>query len=67
MAFLFSQDHPDLPPLVFEVTKPAPSSGKIGQSIWERAAWLMLNGKEAEADALLEEFNLPPSWDDPLN
>ncbi len=67
MAFLFSQDHPDLPPLVLETTKLESSGGQIGRSIWERAAWLMLIGKEADADALLDEFELPPSWDDPLN
>ena len=66
MAFLFSGDHPDLPPLVFETTKQQATSDSIGNSIWERAAWLMLKGKEAEADALLGEFNLPPKWDDPL-
>ena len=41
-------------------------SDRLGQSIWEKAAWHLLNGDDASADALLEEFDVMPLWHDPL-
>ena len=34
--------------------------------IWKRIQWLVERGKEAEACALVEEFDEFELWDDPL-
>ena len=40
---------------------------RLTRFIWNQVIQLLLAGKELEANSLLEEFDEPPLWDDPLD
>ena len=52
-----------MPDLTFRLQK----DEQLDKFIWQRVAWLLMEDKEEEADALLQEFELTLPWDDPLS
>ena len=63
MPAQFSSDAEQVPDLTFKLLK----DERLDQFIWQRVAWLLMEDKEEEADALLQEFDLTLPWDDPLS
>ena len=63
MPAQFSSDAEQVPDLSFKLLK----DERLDQFIWQRVAWLLMEDKEEEADALLQEFDLTLPWDDPLS
>jgi hypothetical protein len=59
----FSSDAEQVPDLAFKLLK----DQRLDQFIWQRVAWLLMEDKEEEADALLQEFDLTLPWEDPLS
>ena len=62
LATQFSSDAERVPPLTFE----GMGDERLDLIIWQRVAWLLMKEQDAEANSLLQEFNLTPLWDDPL-
>ena len=62
MPAQFSSDAEQVPDLTFKLLK----DQRLDQFIWQRVAWLLMEDKEEEADALLQEFDLTLPWEDPL-
>ena len=63
MPAQFSSDAEQVPDLTFKLLK----DQRLDQFIWQRVAWLLMEDKEEEADALLQEFDLTLPWEDPLS
>ena len=63
MPAQFSSDAEQVPDLTFRLQK----DERLDKFIWQRVAWLLMEDKEEEADALLQEFELTLPWDDPLS
>ena len=63
MPAQFSSDAEQVPDLTFKLQK----DQRLDQFIWQRVAWLLMEDKEEEADALLQEFDLTLPWEDPLS
>ena len=63
MPAQFSSDAEQVPDLTFGLQK----DERLDKFIWQRVAWLLMEDKEEEADALLQEFELALPWDDPLS
>ena len=59
----FSGDAEQMPSLTFRLQK----DELLDKFIWQRVAWLLMEDKEEEAEALLQEFELTLPWDDPLS
>ncbi len=62
----FHDDTGDLPPIKFESGPQEKEAERLSRFIWNQVIRLLLAGKELEANSLLEEFDEPPVWDDPL-
>ena len=62
----FHEDTGDLPPIKFETGHQGKEAECLSRFIWNQVIRLLLAGKELEANSLLEEFDEPPLWDDPL-
>ena len=62
----FHDDTGDLPPIKFETGHQGQEAERLSRFIWNQVIRLLLAGKELEANSLLEEFDEPPLWDDPL-
>ena len=62
----FHDDAGDVPPFQFATGHQGEEAERLTRFIWNRVMKLILTGKEHEANALLEEFDEPPLWDDPL-
>ena len=60
-------DTGDVPPIKFETGHQGREAERLTRFIWDRIMRLLVMGKELEANSLLEEFDEPPLWDDPLN
>ena len=63
----FHDDTGDVPPIKFETGHQGREAERLTRFIWDRIMRLLVMGKELEANSLLEEFDEPPLWDDPLN
>ena len=63
----FHDDTGDVPPIKFETGHQGKEAERLTQFIWNQVIQLLLAGKELEANSLLEEFDEPPLWDDPLD
>ena len=63
----FHDDTGDVPPIKFETGHQGREAEHLTRFIWDRIVRLLVMGKELEANSLLEEFDEPPLWDDPLN
>jgi hypothetical protein len=63
----FHDDIGDVPPIKFETGHQGKEAERLTQFIWNRVMRLLLTGKELEANSLLEEFDEPPLWDNPLD
>lgn len=61
-----SEDASDIPPLKLETGHQGKEAERLTRFIWKRIQWLVERGKEAEACALVEEFDEFELWDDPL-
>ncbi len=53
--------------MTFETGHQGREAERLTRFIWDRTMHLLLMGKEWEANSLLEEFDEPPLWDEPLN
>ena len=62
----FHDDTGDLPPIKLETGDQGKEAERLSRLIWNQVIRLVLEGKELEANSLLEEFDAPPLWDDPL-
>ena len=62
----FHDDTGDVPPIKFETGHQGKEAKRLTRFIWNQVIQLLLAGKELEANSLLEEFDEPPLWDDPL-
>ena len=62
----FHDDTGDQPPIKFETLDQGKQAERLTRLIWNQVIRLLLAGKELEANSLLEEFDAPPLWDDPL-
>ena len=60
-------DTGDVPPIKFETGHQGKEAERRTRFIWNQVIQLLLAGKELEANSLLEEFDEPPLWDDPLD
>jgi hypothetical protein len=63
----FHDDKGDVQLMTFETGHQGREAERLTRFIWDRTMHLLLMGKEWEANSLLEEFDEPPLWDDPLN
>ena len=63
----FHDDTGDVPPIKFETGHQGKEAKRLTRFIWNQVIQLLLAGKELEANSLLEEFDEPPIWDDPLD
>ncbi len=63
----FHDDTGDAPPIKFETGHQGKEAEHLTRFIWNQVIQLLLAGKELEANALLEEFDESPLWDDPLD
>ena len=63
----FHDDTGDLPPIRFDTGHQGEEAKRLTRFIWNQVIRLLLDDKELEANSLLEEFDEPPLWDDPLN
>ncbi|AII48873.1 hypothetical protein KR52_06925 [Synechococcus sp. KORDI-52] len=63
----FHDDAGDVPPIKFEIGHQGIEREHLTRFVWDRIMRLLLMGKDLEANSLLEEFDEPPLWDDPLN
>ena len=63
----FHDDAGDVPPIKFEIGHQGIQREHLTRFVWDRIMRLLLMGKELEANSLLEEFDEPPLWDDPLD
>ena len=63
----FHDDTGDVPPIKFETGHQGKEAERLTRFIWNQVIQLLLAGKELEANSLLEEFDEPPLWDDPLD
>ena len=57
----------DVPPINLETGHQGEEAKRLTRFIWNQVIQLLLAGKELEANSLLEEFDEPPLWDDPLD
>ena len=63
MPAQFPSDAEQVPNPTFRLQK----DEQLDEFIWQRVAWLLMEDKDEEADALLQEFELTLPWDDPLS
>ena len=63
----FHDDTGDVPPIKFESGRQGKEAKRVPRFIWNQVSQLLRAGKELEANSLLEEFDEPPLWDDPLD
>ena len=63
----FHDDTGDVPPIKFKTGHQGKEAERLTRFIWNQVIQLLLAGKELEANSLLEEFDEPPLWDDPLD
>ena len=63
----FQDDAGDVPPIKFETGHQEEKAERLTRFIWNQVMQLLLTGKELEANSLLEKFDEPPLWDDPLD
>ena len=63
----FHDDTGDVPPIKFETGHQGKEAKRLTRFLWNQVIQLLLAGKELEANSLLEEFDEPPLWDDPLD
>ena len=63
----FHDDTGDVPAIKFESGRQGKKAERLTRFIWNQVIQLLLAGKELEANSLLEEFDEPPLWDDPLD
>tara|TARA_Y100000991_G_scaffold200369_1_gene172663 strand:- start:19 stop:228 length:210 start_codon:yes stop_codon:yes gene_type:complete len=62
----FGQDPVDVPPVRFVTEHEEKEAERLTRFIWTRIQSLLKRGKALEANSLIEEFDDPPLWDDPL-
>ena len=62
----FHDNTGDVPPIKFDTGHQGEEAKHLTRFIWNQVIRLLLAGKELEANSLLEEFDEPPLWDDPL-
>ena len=55
-----------MPPIKLETGHQGKEAERLTRFIWNQVLRLLLAGKQLDANALLEEFDEPPLWDDPL-
>ena len=55
-----------MPPIKFQTGHRGKEAERLTRFIWNQVIRLLLAGKELEANSLVEEFDEPPLWDDPL-
>ena len=63
----FHDDTGEVPPIKFDTGHQGKEAERLTRFIWNQVIQLLLAGKELEANSLLEEFDEPPLWDDPLD
>ena len=63
----FQDDSGEVPPIKCETGYQGKEAERLTRFIWNQVIQLLLTGKELEANSLLEEFDEPPLWDDPLD
>ena len=63
----FDEDAAEIPPLKFETGLEGREAELLNRFIWGRIMVLLESGKELEANSLLEEFEQPTLWNDPLH
>ena len=63
----FHDDTDGVHPIKFETGHQGKEAERLTRFIWNQVIQLLLAGKESEANSLLEEFDKPPLWDDPLD
>ncbi|AII49510.1 hypothetical protein KR52_10200 [Synechococcus sp. KORDI-52] len=56
----------DIPPLKFVTAHEGREAERVKRFIWNRILVLLGRSKEPKANSILEEFDVPPVWDDPL-
>ena len=62
----FDQDPVDVSSVRFVTGQEGKEAERLTRFIWTRIQSLLKRGKVLEANSLLEEFDDPPLWDDPL-
>ena len=62
----FDQDLGDVSQLRFVTGHKGQEAARLTRFIWTRIQSLLKRGKALESNSLLEEFDDPPLWDDPL-
>ena len=62
----FDHDPGDIPPVRFVTGHKGQEAARLTRFIWTRIQSLLKRDKTLDADSLLEEFDEPPLWDDPL-
>tara|TARA_B000000532_G_scaffold89868_1_gene71925 strand:+ start:349 stop:558 length:210 start_codon:yes stop_codon:yes gene_type:complete len=63
----FHDNTGDVPPIKFDTGHQGEEAKHLTRFIWNQVIRLLLEEKELEANSLLEEFDEPPLWDDPLD
>ena len=65
-ASRLDQSPDDIPPLKFVTGHEGREAERLTRFTWNRMLILLGRSKEPEANSILEEFDVPPDWDDPL-
>ena len=63
----FHDNTGDVPPIKFDTGHQGEEAKHLTRFIWNQVIRLLWEEKELEANSLLEEFDEPPLWDDPLD
>ena len=62
----FHYDTGSVQRMKFETVHQGKEAESLTRFIWNKVIQLLLAGKELEANSLLDEFDEPPLWYDPL-
>ena len=63
----YHDDSADMPPIKLVTGHAEVDAKGLTQFIWSRVLRLLAMGKEKEAVSLIEEYDDPALWDDPLD
>ena len=66
MAYRLDESLGDISPLTFVTGHEGMEAERLTRFIWNRMLILLERSKEPEVNSILEEFEVPPFWDDPL-
>ena len=66
MAYRLDESLGDIPPLKFVTWHEGREAERLTRFIRNRILILLERSKEPEANSILEEFDVPPVWDDPF-